>query len=120
MGMLEFRPEPPRVWPVRYEMIDGLRGLAALVVVLNHLKIVILGHYAVMVFFVISGYCIAAAVETGRRNGVTFGKFMWRRLHRIYPPYFFAIVFYTLTRIAKSASGGHNDLARPWLDWGAN
>jgi len=29
-------------------------------------------------------------------------------------------VFYTLTRIAKTASGGHNDLARPWLDWVQN
>ena len=120
MVTLELRREPPRAWPFRYEMIDGFRGLAALVVVLSHLKIVILGHYAVMVFFVISGYCIAAAVETGRRNGITFGNFMWRRLHRIYPPYFFALVFYTLTRIAKVASGGHNDLARPWLDWVQN
>jgi peptidoglycan/LPS O-acetylase OafA/YrhL len=101
-------------------MIDGLRGVAALVVVLHHLQIVVIGHYAVMLFFVISGYCIAASAEASRRSGTSFGNFMWRRLNRIYPPYFFAVVFYVLTRVAKIASGGHNDLDRPSLDWVQN
>ena len=101
-------------------MIDGLRGLAALVVVMNHLKILTVGHYAVMVFFVISGYCIAASAEAGRRTGMSFGDYMRRRLHRIYPPYFFAIVFFAATRVVKLAAGGPNDLARPWLDWMLN
>jgi peptidoglycan/LPS O-acetylase OafA/YrhL len=41
-------------------LLDDLRGVAALLVVLNHLKVVSgsVGHFAVMVFFVISGYCI--------------------------------------------------------------
>ncbi len=110
----------PRTWPFRYEMIEGLRGLAALAVVLTHLLIVTVGHYAVMLFFVISGYCIAAASETGRRKGMGWGAFLRRRLHRIYPPYFLAIVFYILTRVAKAASGGPNDLVRPWLVWVQN
>jgi peptidoglycan/LPS O-acetylase OafA/YrhL len=114
---MESHAQTGKAWPFRYEMIDGLRGLAALAVVMHHLGIGSLGHYAVMLFFVISGYCIAAAAESGRRNGLSFGSFMWRRLHRIYPPYFFALVFYVLTRVAKAASGGYNDLARPWLDW---
>jgi peptidoglycan/LPS O-acetylase OafA/YrhL len=108
------------VWPFRFEIVDGLRGLAALAVVMHHLQIVSVGHFAVMLFFVISGYCIAASAETCRRNGVSFRTFMWRRIRRIYPPYFFAIVFYVLTRIVKIASGAHNDLARPWLDWVQN
>src|SRR5262249_51772589 len=49
-----------------------------------------------------------------------FATFMWRRLRRIYPPYFFALLFYALTRAVKAASGGNNDLARPWLDWVQN
>jgi peptidoglycan/LPS O-acetylase OafA/YrhL len=109
-----------QVWPARYEMIDGLRGLAALVVVMNHLKIVTFGHYAVMVFFVISGYCIAASAEAGRRTGMGFGQYMRRRLHRIYPPYFFAIVFFVATRVVKLLASGENDLHRPWLDWVLN
>ncbi len=111
-----------RTWPFRFEIIDGLRGLAALAVVLTHLRVLdaSVGHFAVMLFFIISGYCIAASVETCRHNGVSFRSFMWRRLHRIYPPYFFAIVFFVVTRLAKAASGGHNDLVRPWLDWVQN
>lgn len=101
-------------------MIDGLRGLAALAVVAHHLGIAPVGHAAVMLFFVISGYCIAAAAETGRRRGMGFGRFMWRRVHRIYPPYFFALVFYTLTRVAKIESTGSDDLAHPWIDWVQN
>ena len=111
----------PRAWPFRYEMIDGLRGLAALAVVAEHLGIAPLGHQAVMLFFVISGYCIAAAVESGRRRGLGLRGFMWRRLHRIYPPYFFALVFYVLTRVVKAAYGEGDDLLRrPWLDWVQN
>jgi peptidoglycan/LPS O-acetylase OafA/YrhL len=107
----------PRTWPFRYELLDGLRGLAALIVVLHHLSITTLGHYAVMLFFVISGYCIAAATETARRKELGFGSFMWRRLHRIYPPYLLAIVFYVVTRLLKVALQGPNDLTQPWLVW---
>lgn len=104
-------------FPFRYELLDGLRGIAALAVVASHLGIADVGREAVMMFFVISGYCIAASAETCRRRGLSFRGFMTRRLHRIYPPYFFAIVFYVLTRWVKVATGGSNDLDRPWLDW---
>lgn len=107
----------PRTWPFRFEILDGLRGLAALAVVAHHLQIVRLGHYAVMLFFVISGYCIAASAESCRRKAMTFRAFMWRRLRRIYPPYFFALVFYALTRVGKLIAGGHDDLARSWDVW---
>lgn len=107
----------PRTWPYRYELLDGLRGLAALAVVGTHLGVSQLGHAAVMVFFVISGYCVAAAAESCRRKGLTVRQFMWRRLHRIYPPYFFSIVFYALTRVAKLAMVGRNNLLRPWTVW---
>jgi peptidoglycan/LPS O-acetylase OafA/YrhL len=101
-------------------MIEGLRGLAALVVVMNHLLITTLGHYAVMLFFVISGYCIAAATETARRKGLGWGAFMWRRLHRIYPPYLLAILFYVVTRLLKVAFEGENDLTHSVLVWVQN
>ncbi|GAC1460813.1 MAG: hypothetical protein PVSMB6_21030 [Steroidobacteraceae bacterium] len=110
----------PRVWPFRYELLDGLRGLAALAVVAHHLGFAQLGPFAVMMFFVISGYCIAAAAEQCRRNACTFGAFMRRRVRRIYPPYLLAIGFYVLTRLLKTGTGGHNDLVRPWLDWVQN
>jgi peptidoglycan/LPS O-acetylase OafA/YrhL len=73
-----------------------------------------------MAFFVISGYCIAASAEGCRRKGASFRGFMWRRLHRIYPPYLFAILFFVLTRVVKIMTGGPNDLQRPVLDWVQN
>ena len=111
---------PPRVWPFRYDLIDGLRGLAALAVVTHHLGFAQIGPFAVMTFFVISGYCIAASAEQCRRIGLSVSAFMWRRARRIYPPYLLAIAFYVLTRLLKSGFGGHDDLVRPWLDWVQN
>jgi peptidoglycan/LPS O-acetylase OafA/YrhL len=107
----------PQSWPFRYELIDGCRGVAAFTVVMHHLGIVTVGHYAVMIFFVISGYCVGAAAESGRRNGMSLAAFMVRRAHRIYPPYLLAVAFFVVVRAIKAATGGHNDLARPWSDW---
>jgi peptidoglycan/LPS O-acetylase OafA/YrhL len=93
-------------WPARYDMLDGWRGIAALSVVLDHLGLWSFGFDAVMLFFVISGYCITAAAEAAFRKGMGFRQFMWRRVRRIYPPYLFAILFFYLTRMVRSAAGG--------------
>ncbi|HVN44308.1 MAG TPA: acyltransferase [Steroidobacteraceae bacterium] len=111
---------PSGAWPSRYELLDGLRGIAALTVVLHHLGVIEAGHFAVLVFFVISGYCITASAESSRRNGLGFGRFMLRRVTRIYPPYLLAILFYSASRAVKALTGGHNDLNRPLLDWVQN
>ena len=103
--------------PFRYEMIDGLRGIAAAAVVAHHLGIAPVGHAAVMLFFVISGYCIAAAAESGRQRGMGFGQFMWRRARRIFPPYLFALAFFTATRVVKAVVTGSTGLSHSWLDW---
>jgi peptidoglycan/LPS O-acetylase OafA/YrhL len=84
---------------------------------LTHLGAPVDGHFAVMVFFVISGYCITASAESCRRQGFGFRNFMWRRFKRIYPPYWFAIAFFTLTRAIKTVRGGPNDLHRSLLEW---
>jgi peptidoglycan/LPS O-acetylase OafA/YrhL len=70
MGYEERGPRPG-TWPARYALLDGLRGLACLGVVLHHLGVAPIGHYCVMVFFVVSGYCIAAAASSGLRNGAS-------------------------------------------------
>ncbi|MEW5853934.1 MAG: acyltransferase [Myxococcota bacterium] len=79
-------------YPRRYELIDAWRGVASLLVVINHQ---FLGRSAltdqmwlgVQLFFVISGYCIAAAVDDGLQRGMSFPAFMARRVRRIWPPY---------------------------------
>jgi len=105
-------------WPYRYELLDGLRGVAALLVVMHHIGLVTVGHFAVMTFFVISGYCITASAESCRERGVGFLAFMSRRVRRIYPPYLCALLFFAVTRAVKAVLGGPNDLTR-WsaLEW---
>ncbi len=102
-------PSPePTCWPARYEMLDAWRGLAAVAVVLHHLGVghaVNVGHNAVAVFFVISGYCVTAAAQNCLRKGVGFGRYMARRLRRIYPPYVLALLFFLATRLVKSGAG---------------
>jgi peptidoglycan/LPS O-acetylase OafA/YrhL len=104
-------------WPSRYELLDGLRGLAALAVLLHHLQIVSIGHFAVMVFFIISGYCITASADSHLVAGTGFQAFMVRRVRRIYPPYLLALTYYSITRVIKAALFGQNELNRPALDW---
>ncbi len=110
----------PGVWGSRYTMVDAWRGLAAFGVVCHHLYIgssFNLGHICVMVFFVISGYCIASTSESCLKNKVGFGGFMVRRVRRIYPPYFFAVMFFLATRFLKQAVGAGNQISTSVLEW---
>jgi peptidoglycan/LPS O-acetylase OafA/YrhL len=83
-------------------MLDGWRGLAAIFVVLDHAVGLHWGHWAVLVFFIISGYCISASTDSCRRKGLTALEFMKRRVRRIYPPYALALLFFLATRALKS------------------
>jgi peptidoglycan/LPS O-acetylase OafA/YrhL len=46
----------------------------------------------VPLFFVISGYCIAATADSARRKPGALGTFFMRRFRRIFPPYWAALV----------------------------
>jgi len=116
------RLSPLEQWEPRYAMVDAWRGLAALGVVCYHLGFeprsdFDLGHGCVMVFFVISGYCIAASTESCRRNQVSPRGYMWRRVRRIYPPYFFAICFFAATRVVKMYVGLGAQLSPSPIVW---
>jgi peptidoglycan/LPS O-acetylase OafA/YrhL len=94
----------------RYATLDAWRGFACLLVVISHSTILI-AHSAhrtatsvgdwlvhstawfvvgVPLFFVISGYCIAATAETARLRGTAVGQYFVRRFRRIYPAYWAA------------------------------
>jgi peptidoglycan/LPS O-acetylase OafA/YrhL len=106
-------PADPTAHPGRLRGLDGIRGLAALFVVLHHTYLrsfpgypansgpwwtgwLIYGRFAVVVFIVLSGFCLAAAPARHgwRLDGV--GRFARRRAWRILPPYWAALVFSVL------------------------
>lgn len=109
---------PDGTWGDRFHLIDAWRGLAALAVVIHHVDgRLLIGGPAVMLFFVISGYCIAASTDSCQRRDLGFGTFMLRRVRRIYPPYLLSLAFWSATRVIKWYSTGQNDLARPFAQW---
>ncbi len=90
--------------------LDGIRGLAALYVVVNHVFLrafpgypadhapfwaawLIYGRFAVVVFIVLSGFSLALspALQGWRLDAVS--QFAQRRARRILPPYWAALVF---------------------------
>jgi peptidoglycan/LPS O-acetylase OafA/YrhL len=94
----------------RYRSLDLWRGLACLLVVVFHatradwagahpvagaegpagqaVLMLAAGLWAgVPLFFVISGYCIAATADANRRKGHGTADFFRRRVRRIFPPY---------------------------------
>ncbi|HZO89208.1 MAG TPA: acyltransferase [Chthonomonadaceae bacterium] len=124
-AVISQQQEPARL---RLDFLDGLRGLAALYVVLYHtvqfvgagLPPLVLaslawmryGRYAVDVFIVLSGYClmlpVARSADGKLRGGV--GEYLKRRARRILPPYYaalaLALLLAALSWKLKTPGGG--------------
>jgi peptidoglycan/LPS O-acetylase OafA/YrhL len=66
-------------------------------------------NLGVPLFFVISGYCITASVDATRRRGSWSWSFLGRRVRRIYPPYWAALLWFVVVVAAADALG------KPWL-----
>lgn len=101
---------PPSQERSRLAGLDGIRGLAALFVVLHHCWLMsfpgfpadngplwagwlLYGHFAVVVFIVLSGFSLA--VGPARRDWRLGGlaRFAHRRAWRILPPYWAALLY---------------------------
>ena len=131
--------KPPRV---RLDYLDGLRGLSALYVVLNHTSfrlqglclpehhaphvlgkmigllhffLLAYGHYAVAVFIVLSGYCLMLPVVRGGGDKLPGGiaDFIKRRARRIMPPYYAALLISFVFCLA--APWLHIDVNTEWF-----
>lgn len=106
---------------VRFAFADSLRGLAALWVVLFHASegkhieyikdstpsffyklLFDFGDLGVAVFFVLSGFVMALTVQKSIVGSTFASKFILRRLVRLVPPYYFAIVITLLLMVVKS------------------
>jgi peptidoglycan/LPS O-acetylase OafA/YrhL len=119
---------------IHLDFLDGLRCLAALYVVMSHILTTVWsdypphtfaevplpwfkpGHFAVTIFIVISGFCLMLPVV---RNGLEIKggarTFFLRRVHRILPPYYLALLF-SLALIAVligHKTGAHWDYSIP-------
>lgn len=83
--------------PAYMPYIDGLRGIAVLVILLFHIDISFFrgGFIGVDIFFVISGYLITQIITKDILAGrFSFWNFYARRMKRIFPA-LFAMLFFT-------------------------
>jgi peptidoglycan/LPS O-acetylase OafA/YrhL len=105
--------------------LDGIRGLAALFVVLHHCWLLsfpgfpanngpfwagwlIYGHLAVVVFIVLSGFSLAVAPARSGWRLDSLGRFAHRRAWRILPPYWPALLLSLVvawTLVAQPGTG---------------
>jgi peptidoglycan/LPS O-acetylase OafA/YrhL len=122
---------PPQPKSTRYHSLDLWRGIACLMIVVSHgiktitdeqwaagiksplawflFKIAANLYIGVPLFFVISGYCIAATAESTLRKGGSVGVYFQRRLRRIFPPYW-VIFGISLVLVSAVAALGHGAL----------
>lgn len=95
----------------RYYFLDGIRGIAALLVAQLHLTIaartVVVPHagFFVDVFFVLSGFVIAANYQHRISAGMSLQSFVWARLVRFYPMYLIALVIGVAAIMIKTRMG---------------
>lgn len=98
----------PKSKPQRFLYVDGLRGFAAMAVVLYHFRenlessveswmpgalnwILLRGNLGVDIFFVLSGFVIAHSVRNGAFTWGFLGRFALRRSIRLDPPLWITI-----------------------------
>jgi peptidoglycan/LPS O-acetylase OafA/YrhL len=98
-------------------LLDGLRGFAALLVVLYHMPPYVQGWFyfpnsflAVDFFFCLSGFIIAYSYERRILNGMSLADFSVARLIRLYPLYFLGSAFGLLSALALTHAYSRNHL----------
>ena len=68
------------------DFLDGIRGIAILLVVLFHIDFLKFGYLGVDIFFILSGFLITLVIDRNvKDNKFTFLDFYKRRVFRIFP-----------------------------------
>jgi len=118
--------QPGSINNERMTFIDGLRGIACIMVILPHSQlffyqenpdnlafllttIASYGYLGVEIFFVISGFVIAYSIRKIRISNVkVFFNFFIRRLIRLTPPYYISIIIAMLALLIQIKFGNHS------------
>jgi peptidoglycan/LPS O-acetylase OafA/YrhL len=108
-----------------FRMLDALRGFAALWVVMDHAcapflaandpryvhqllyAFSIRGQLGVLFFFIISGYCIAAAAYGALIGNKPLWRYGYERVRRIYPPYLAVLLLGIVSNAAIGFASAH-------------
>ena len=115
----------------RYYTLDGMRGVAALMVVHFHYVLVagyVLGdqhkmqaYLAVDLFFALSGFVIALSYSDKLASALSISGFVKRRLIRLYPLYIFGIALGLSIEVARALSTGSGFKISEWaVEFGFN
>lgn len=109
-----------------FKTLDFFRGFAAIWVVMVHCcdrwlpsadpkylqqplyAFSIRGQLGVMIFFVISGYCIVAAAYSALLQGKNIWRYSFDRIRRIYPPYLAALILTGLSVALIAFASSHH------------
>ncbi|MGB9202794.1 MAG: acyltransferase [Terriglobales bacterium] len=123
-------------WSVRVPALDGLRGIAILLVLLWHavfsmeassgflaklLAAGLLTWSGVDLFFVLSGFLIGGILLDARASPRYFQTFYVRRAYRIFPLYFAVIVLFLVHHLPFRLLPGHfgdvTPMSIPWWSY---
>lgn len=122
-------PSPP------IRAIDGLRGIAALGIVIYHMRPALAyapelrfsAHWfekyflLLDLFFIVSGFAIASGYGATFRRRIAatdYRRFMWGRFARLYPLYFLILMVLAAQETAFWLLGNWGVLTPPWTPWG--
>jgi peptidoglycan/LPS O-acetylase OafA/YrhL len=86
----------------RIRQLDGLRGLAVSLVVLNHHNLLNAGWLGVDLFFVLSGYLITNILRKTKDSPTYWPQFWVKRTTRILPPLLLLLLLTYLFRFSLS------------------
>jgi peptidoglycan/LPS O-acetylase OafA/YrhL len=86
--------QQPTASLMRFDVLDGIRGIAAICVMIHHYNYPLLHHagLAVDLFFMLSGFVIAHAYGKRLLQGMSFSQYLGARLFRLYPMFFMGLL----------------------------
>lgn len=96
--------------------LDVLRGVAVLLVVMNHAHVMFAGAgvVGVTIFFVLSGYLITGILtsDVQRTGRVHYWRFFRARMLRLYPPLLFMLAGFVVVEGVLDVGGQRSDVPR--------